>query len=275
MKTLENIHDLRFLAHFLKQRLLTLLRLHPARISVANFTILVFTLFSVLALPTKGTAVADYTQICDAVAHTVARETGVPASVLQAITRTETGRKRNGRMLPWPWTVNMEGKGMWFDTEDEARAYVFRNFKRGARSFDVGCFQINYKWHGQAFKSIEQMFEPLANARYAAKFLQELYAETGDWSDAAGAYHSRTPKYANRYKAIFNRYRTSLENTPPPVTILAQAGNSSLNQNTQPRINRFPLLQAGLLTSNLGSLVPLNNQSATGALFSLVPQPEG
>ena len=47
----------------------------------------------------------------------------------------------------------MEGKGKWFQTRDEALSYVFKHFKRGARSFDVGCFQINFKWHGQAFPS--------------------------------------------------------------------------------------------------------------------------
>lgn len=241
---------------------------------VVTLTFLTLYLIAFSMRPVSALAVSSFSQVCDAAAHTVARESGVPLSVLQAITRTETGRKRNGAMQPWPWTVNMEGKGMWFDTEDEARAYVFRHFKRGARSFDVGCFQINYKWHGQAFNSIDEMFEPLANARYAAKFLQKLYSETGNWSDAAGAYHSRTPKYANRYKAIFDRYRAKLETSPPPVMLLAQAGNSR-RPSTPPRINRFPLLQAGLEQSQLGSLVPLNNQGATSALFSLIPQPEG
>ena len=63
-------------------------------------------------------------------------------AVLKAISLTETGRKTGGQFRPWPWTVNMEGTGHWFDTLDEARAYVSREFKRGARSFDVGCFQI-------------------------------------------------------------------------------------------------------------------------------------
>lgn len=274
MKTLNNLLIVLFAAH-LSTRFSILRRLLPAKSGLAGLSALVLSSAFVLWRPTPVEASIEYSQICDAVAHTVSRESGVPISVLQAITRTETGRKRNGKMQPWPWTVNMEGKGMWFDTEDEARAYVFRHFKRGARSFDVGCFQINYKWHGQAFKSIDEMFEPLANARYAAKFLQELYAETGNWSDAAGAYHSRTPKYANRYKAVFDRNRASLQTSPPPVTLLAQAGNNSSNRQTVPRINRFPLLQAGLETSRLGSLVPLNNQGSTGALFSLLPQPEG
>jgi len=204
-------------------------------------------------------------EICDAAAQLASRQTGVPLDVLQAITRTETGRKRNGRFEPWPWTVNMEGKGVWFTTLDEARAYVFRNFKRGARSFDVGCFQINYKWHHQGFSSIDEMFDPEANALYAARFLRRLYDEHGNWIDAAGSYHSRTPKYANRYKAVFERHRRA---APEGAPVLASAEPS-----LAPRVNTYPLLQAGN-GAQLGSLVPIGNR-ATPYGFLAVRAPTG
>lgn len=205
-------------------------------------------------LATAGPAVAlPPAAMCDAAAAQVAAETDVPLDVLRAITRTETGRSRNGTVEPWPWTVNMEGKGVWFDTEDPAQAYVDRHFSRGARSFDVGCFQINYKWHGRAFESVEAMFDPLTNARYAARFLAELFAETGDWSAAAGAYHSRTPKYAKRYRARFDRLRRNLD---PPVQLAATPVPSA------PRpflAARAPLFEAPAAASSarLGSLFPL------------------
>jgi len=134
----------------------------------------------------------------------------VPRDVMLAITLTETGRNFEGTARPWPWTVNMEGKGHWFADRPSALAYVRRQFDRGARSFDVGCFQINYKWHHQHFRSIEDMFDPVINATYAAKFLSELYQEKGNWSAAAGAYHSRTPSFATRYSARFDRYLTKI-----------------------------------------------------------------
>lgn len=149
----------------------------------------------------------DVSAVCETAAADAALRTGVPVTVLQAISLTETGRKDQSGFRPWPWTVNMEGKGYWFDTQDDARAFVYREYKRGARSFDVGCFQINYKWHGEAFASIEQMFDPAANADYAARFLADLYRETGSWSDAAGAYHSRNPAFADSYRARFDRIR--------------------------------------------------------------------
>lgn len=156
--------------------------------------------------------------VCDHAALKAARQTGVPISVLKAITRTETGRTRDGTLQPWPWTVNMEGDGHWFDARSAAQDYTERHFQRGARSFDVGCFQLNYRWHHQGFPSLEAMFDPERNALYAAEFLRDLYAEFGDWSRAAGAYHSRTPKFATRYRARFDRIHASIadDQTPPP-----------------------------------------------------------
>lgn len=199
--------------------------------------------------------------ICDSAAALASRESGVPIDVLRAISLTETGRKSDGRFTPWPWTVNMEGIGKWFDDVSSAQEYVDRHFARGARSFDVGCFQINYRWHGQAFSSIEDMFDPITNARYAARFLGELYQEFGDWSKAAGAYHSRTPKYARKYTSRFNRIRANLPESIETVqTSVAQLPPEPSRQ-PQSRVNRYPFLIAAE-ASRGASLVPLNAQGA-------------
>ena len=201
----------------------------------------------------------------------------MPVSVLLAITRTETGRSRNGSTEPWPWTVNMEGTGKWFSTKAEAQNYVNEAYNRGARSFDVGCFQLNYRWHGQNFSSIEQMFDPLENARYAARFLLELYAEKGNWRDAAGAYHSRTPSFATRYIGRFDRFRNALlqNDTRPPANsefILASVSASrkqvlTSEETAVVRVNRYPLLQTAGGARPNGSLVPLAVPGASRRLI--------
>jgi len=212
-----------------------------------------------LTLPLPGYAALPADVTCDHVAQQVAIESGVPVSVLQAITRTETGRRRNGQTQPWPWTVNMEGAGRWFDTPAQALQYVTEHFQRGARSFDVGCFQINYRWHGQHFSSVEEMFNPLENARYAARYLAELYSEKGNWDDAAGAYHSRTPRYANRYKARFRQFRAAMIQNAPELPDIVPAPDAHVPQNPAPptRVNQYPLLQSNAGTRRPGSLVSL------------------
>ncbi|MFV0474980.1 MAG: lytic transglycosylase domain-containing protein, partial [Pikeienuella sp.] len=132
-------------------------------------------LFILLAAPFAAAsqrAPEEVAAICDAAAG--AAPGGVPAASLRALTRTETGRRVGGALLPWPWTVNMEGEGFWFDTREEALAFVRARHAAGARSFDMGCFQINFRWHGEAFDSLDAMFEPSLNAAYAARFLNEL-----------------------------------------------------------------------------------------------------
>lgn len=204
------------------------------------------------ALTAKSNS-AQISAICERAAQQAATESGVPLSVLRAITLTETGRKMGESLQPWPWTVNMEGVGKWFEDYKKAKTYVDVHFKRGARSFDVGCFQINYRWHHQAFSSIEEMFEPLENARYAARFLSELYDEFGSWPKAAGAYHSRTPKYAKKYTARFNRIRNTLE---IPAVVELAVTETPKSAPVPTRVNRFPLLQRGT-QGQMASLVPL------------------
>ncbi|MEM8789576.1 MAG: transglycosylase SLT domain-containing protein [Pseudomonadota bacterium] len=170
-----------------------------------------------LALSGSAGAVERIAALCDAAGARAAQRMGVPVEVLRAITRAETGRTLAGAHRPWPWTVNMEGEGRWFSTPEEALAYVRAHHARGARSYDVGCFQINYRWHGQEFASVEQMFDPNQNALYAARFLRDLYAEKGSWGAAAGAYHSRTPKFATRYRARFERILARLGGADLPA----------------------------------------------------------
>ncbi len=221
----------------------------------------------------------DLSFVCDQVAGLAAAQSGVPISVLKAIALTETGRNRGGVMRPWPWTVNMEGKGVWFDNEEEALAFVHQHYNRGARSFDIGCFQINYRWHHQHFSSIEEMFDPVANALYAARFLKELFDEKGNWHEAAGAYHSRTPKFANRYKERFAIFRAKFlheDGLPLQIASAPPAQHEPIEvtpsrvpiRQIVPRVNNFPLLQVGRGGNSMGSLVPLSGSSGARNLLA-------
>ncbi len=196
-------------------------------------------------LPLRAQEATDedaISSICDAVSAAAARAQNMPSDALYAITLSETGRTRGGAFRPWPWTVNMEGRGFWFDTREEAYAYVMERYNAGARSFDVGCFQINYKWHGMNFESIEAMFDPMVNATYAAQLLSGLNDEFGDWTKAAGAYHSRTETYASRYRTRYARIRGRLNGVAPePVLRLPTVQIA--------RAARFPDVQHAFLSA--------------------------
>ncbi len=192
---------------------------------------------------------------CDYAAAAAAEKTGVPIDILLAISRVESGRG-GGDPQPWPWTINADGKGDWYDTKDLALEAATAHLTDGTGTFDVGCFQLNIRWHGDGFDSLSDMFDPAQNADYAAAFLMQLYQESGDWSAAVSAYHSRTPELADSY---LQKVKAVLEGPESPTAPIDDYSQAQIT-----RENLFPLLQAGGQGS-AGSIVPL--QSARGPLI--------
>lgn len=145
----------------------------------------------------------DPTVQCRAAIARAERDTQIPAGLLQAIGRVESGRRNpeTGTSGPWPWTINAEGRGHFFPDKAAAIAAVRELQGRGVRVIDVGCMQVNLHHHPRAFASLEEAFDPVSNARYAAQFLTQLQAARGDWMTAAGHYHSHTPDLAQAYRA--------------------------------------------------------------------------
>ena len=129
------------------------------------------------------------------------RKYGIPLHLLSAIASTESGRWHKGlnMALPWPWTVNSQGKGYYFDTKEEAVTFVQTLRAQGVSSMDVGCMQVNLHHHPDAFSTLTQAFEPQTNIEYAAKFLRNNYDEKRSWRIAASYYHSRTPSLGSQY----------------------------------------------------------------------------
>jgi hypothetical protein len=140
--------------------------------------------------------------LCRSAVAAAERSSGIPAHLLAAIARVESGRRDpvSGAVHPWPWSVNAEGQGFLYDSKAQAVAAVRTMQAHGVQSIDVGCAQINLMHHPDAFPNLEVAFDPIANARYAAQFLKELYAQTGDWNKATAMYHSATPGIGAEYQ---------------------------------------------------------------------------
>ena len=165
---------------------------------------LAIAILSVLAsiATAQSAAHAAETSPCLAAAFTAELEWGLPAGILVAIGRVESGRWDAGtrRVEPWPWTANVAGAGRYYATITDATADVAQEQAAGVRSVDVGCFQVNLMHHPNAFATLEEAFDPLANARYAARFLTSLRAGAGAWDVAVGQYHSALPQIGSPYR---------------------------------------------------------------------------
>ena len=140
--------------------------------------------------------------MCEAAIASAEAATKLPARVLNAIALRESGRldPDTGRWRPWPWTINVEGIGHFYDSKEAAIAAVQSIQAAGEPSVDVGCMQVNLMHHPNAFASLDEAFDPTHNADYAGRFLKELFASTGDWGTAIAAYHSRTPGIGEPYR---------------------------------------------------------------------------
>ncbi len=134
----------------------------------------------------------------------------MPSNLIKAVSVTESGRysKAAGRAVAWPWTVNAQGKGYYFNNKREAIKAVNEFRAQGIKSIDVGCMQINLMYHPEAFRNLEQAFEPKYNVGYAAKFLRDKYTQARNWRDAIGLYHNGVAELNRGYiETVYSAWR--------------------------------------------------------------------
>jgi soluble lytic murein transglycosylase-like protein len=141
-------------------------------------------------------------QLCRQAVAAAERAHGIPAHLLSAIARVESGRRdqATGTFNPWPWTINMDGEGSFYESREQAVSAARTMRPHVAVSIDVGCMQISLVHHPDAFASLSQAFDPAANADYAARFLLQLYETAGSWPRAVALYHSATPELGQDYQ---------------------------------------------------------------------------
>lgn len=142
-------------------------------------------------------------QLCSTALQRAQARHATPPGLLDSIAKAESGRPvaPTGTLQPWPWAVNIGGAGRYFETKDAAIVAVRQALAVNAGYVDVGCMQVNLQFHPNAFRSLEEAFDPEANVDYAARFLKSLQqAASGNWFTAVGLYHSRSPDLARLYR---------------------------------------------------------------------------
>ncbi len=134
------------------------------------------------------------------------RKYNIPKHLLRSISIVESGKWNSEYKMTfaWPWVVGIDGKGEYFKSYNEAAVFLRKAIARGA-NVDIGCHQINWKYHGHNFNKPEDLLHPKINAAYAAHFLVEKFNASKNWSKAVAHYHSSTPQFSDRYlKKVHN-----------------------------------------------------------------------
>ncbi len=141
---------------------------------------------------------------CEAAIATAETKYSLPHGLLGSIAKVESGRPISAMrdVRAWPWTIDADGQGLFLDSKAAAIAWVAQAQATGQHHFiDVGCMQVDLPMHPGAFRSLDEAFDPVINADYAARYLRSLHDEAhGDWNEAVGLYHSHTPDLADDYR---------------------------------------------------------------------------
>lgn len=118
---------------------------------------------------------------------------GIPPSLFYAIALGESNVSLSDRTYrPWPWTLNVAGTPMRFDTREAAHAELVKQLQSGRRNVDVGLVQVNWRWHSQRFTSPWEALDPVTNLMAGAQIITELRQNcpSCDWWTIAGRYHN-------------------------------------------------------------------------------------
>jgi hypothetical protein len=189
-----------------------------------------------LSVPAAAQTVVGPGSPCEQAGRDAERDYALPIGLLGAIGKVESGRwdPTVGRVVPSPWAIDASGQPYLSDNKASALQMTHALQDGGMQNIDVGCFQINLKSHPAAFTDLEQAFDPVANAQYAAKFLSSLHARLGNWPDAVAAYHSATPALGVPYQqAVYSNW------TVPEGWQQAIAGSPRLAQKVADPVTVF------------------------------------
>ncbi|MBS0450078.1 MAG: transglycosylase SLT domain-containing protein [Proteobacteria bacterium] len=119
-----------------------------------------------------------------------AQRAGVPSPVLYAVALQESGARLRGRLIPWPWTLNVAGRAERYATQAEACAGIRRALSQTpANRIDAGLGQVNLGYHANRYEQPCDLLDPYRNLAIAAEILQEQHAPGEDWLVAIGRYH--------------------------------------------------------------------------------------
>jgi len=122
----------------------------------------------------------------------------LPHKLLTSISLVESGVGDGNKVNPWPWALNVNGKSKYFDNKEDTLKFLKKSLQKN-RNIDVGCMQINYKFHGHRFKNLNHILNPEENVKYAAEFLKKLFKRHKSWNEAISRYHSSEPVRKKEY----------------------------------------------------------------------------
>jgi soluble lytic murein transglycosylase-like protein len=152
-----------------------------------------------------------------------AQRAGIPSTVLYAVALQESGIRRNGHIVPWPWSLNVAGQSRRFTTRADACASLQQAMRSTPSTrIDAGLGQVNLGYHKHRFTNPCDLLDPYRNLAIAAEILHEQHVEGEDWLLAIGRYHRPAGgEPAARYRRSVSRHLARVQGARPTAAAFA------------------------------------------------------
>ena len=159
-----------------------------------------------------------------------AQRAGIPSTVLYAVALQESGVRRNGRIVPWPWSLNVAGQSHRYATRADACAGLQQAIRATPHTrIDAGLGQINLGYHQQRYSTACDLLDTYRNLAIAAEILHEQHTPGEDWLLAIGRYHRPAGgEPAARYRRSVSRHLARVQGARPTTAA------STARQETSP-----------------------------------------
>lgn len=104
------------------------------------------------------------------------------------------------RLKPWNFSKR-------FSSKKEGAEFATKLIEYDYDNFDIGMMQINWHYHKNGFKAVEDAFDVYKNTNYAVSYLRK-HRKNRTWWESVGRYHSGTEKHAKKYiRSVWNMYK--------------------------------------------------------------------
>ena len=221
------------------------------RISRHKIFLLLFSIISLIGTSgARSQSLNSYqdTLQCEYLAKEAEVRYGLPENILLSISRVETGyQKVDGVRRAWPWTLNAGGDSAYFQTKEAALKSLKKRVKQGVTNIDIGCMQLNFRWHKKFFKNLSDMMNPEKNVDYGAKFLKKLHQRHGSWEKAVKYYHSSKSKFNVRYykkvKAVWQKENAQSTLKPTLLASLSKKDDEIVQKILDQQEKPVPLIK--------------------------------
>ena len=136
--------------------------------------------------------------VCERELARAAAKYQIPLQILYAVALTESG---TGKGLQ-PLMLHIEGKDHLPPSLPEALAMFHAANDRGVKLIDIGCMQVNWYWHREEFRTLEEIFDPRLNVEQGARFLKELRQRHGSWTMAVARYNAGPANTVGQHRYV-------------------------------------------------------------------------